>query len=397
MICLTDSLLRARMDGELAPEQLEAAERHLAACEGCRKRAGTLARRSGEVKDLFGSLSPLPGENLPNVQAALAQFAAGHYPDPAAGPGGRSLFSPKWRPAWGALAAAVGIAVIFSFAPARSWAQRMLSRLRVQKVAVVTINPEVLDAENPGGRTAQMMDKLLSDQIVETRKSGKPVPVPNAAAASKMTGFDVRLPRVRSDSPKMMVGGEQAFQMTLDRNRLQSILDEAGRSDLQLPANVNGSVVAVQIPSTVFAAYGNCPAPRRGNTSSPRDDAATAPANCQLFIQVPSPTVAVPPNLNVAQLAEIALQFAGMSQQQAADFTKTVDWTSTLVVPVPARAASYQTVPVDGVDGTLIQTYGSRRSHMGNYTLLWVKNGIIYSLAGAKDPEAAMAFGDSLY
>lgn len=398
MICLTDSLLRARVDGELAPQELEVAERHLACCEGCRKRAEALGRQSEDVKNFLGSLSPAPGENLPNAKVALAQFMAERYQDPVGGPKPLwGLFAPKWRPAWGALAAAIVIAVIFSFAPARSWAQHVLSMLRVEKVAVVSINPEVLNAENPGGRTAQMMGKLLSDQIVETRKSGEPVRVSNAEAATKMTGFAVRLPRVRSDSPKLMVSGEQAFQMTLDRNRLQSILDEAGRSDLQLPAMVNGAVVAVEIPSSAFAAYGNCPSPHKQNGSPAPENSNPAPANCEVFVQVPSPTVTVPPNLNVAQLAEVALQFAGMSQQQAADFCKTVDWTSTLVVPVPANAASYQTVPVDGVDGTLIQTYGSRRSHMGNYTLLWVKNGIIYSLAGARDPEAAMAFGDSLY
>jgi len=390
-------MLRARLDGELSPSELEAAERHLASCQGCWKCGEALARQADEVKSLFGSLSPLPGENLSNAKGAFAQWKAEHYQDPAAGPGRRwRILTPRWRPAWGALAAAILVAVIFSFAPARSQAQRILAMLRVQKVAVVSIDSQVLDAENQGGRTAQLISKLLSDQVTVTRKAGKSVPAPNAAAATKMTGFDVRLPRVHSDAPKLMVEGQQAFQMTLDRARLQSILDEAGRSDLQLPAAVNGAMIAVQVPSSVFAAYGNCPSPHKKNGSPAPEVSSSTPSNCEFFAQVPSPAVSVPPNLNVPQLAEIALQFAGMTQQQAQDFCKTVDWTSTLVVPVPARAASYQTVPVDGVDGTLFQTWSSHRSHMGNYTLLWVKNGIIYSLAGAKDPEEAMAFGDSL-
>jgi Putative zinc-finger len=397
MNCLTDSILRARIDGVVAADELEAVERHLGECERCRKRADALWRQADDVKNLLASLSP-PGEiTLPNGHEAFARFMTASYDDAGAPKRRLGLFSPRWRAAWGAVAAAIVIGVVFSFSSARSWGQRVLSRLRVQKVAVVTIDPQVLDAENPGGRTAQMMGKLLSDQIVETRKPGTPVAAPNALTASKLAGFQVRLPRVRSDAPKIMVGGERAFQMTLDRNRLQSILDEAGRSDLQLPAGVNGSVVAAQIPSGVFASYGNCPPPRKAHVSGPPVDTGASFANCEVFIQVPSPTVTVPPNLNVAQLAEVALQFAGMSQQQAQDFCKTVDWTSTLVVPVPANSASYQTVPVDGVDGTLFQTYGSRRTHMGHYALLWVKNGIIYSLMGAKDPEAAMAFGDSLY
>lgn len=400
MTCLTDSLLRARMDGELSPDMMEATGRHLTSCAGCRRRAEAIARQSSEVSEIVGSLSPLSGDSLPDTQAALGEFLAERSQDPVAGPRpGWRIFARQWRPAWGVLAAAILVATIFSSAPARSWAQRILAMLRVQKVAVVSIDTQVLNAENQGGRTAELISKLLSDQVtVTTQKAGKPVPAPNAAAASKMTGFDVRLPRVRSDAPKLMVDGERAFQMTLDRGRLQSILDEAGRSDLQLPPAVNGAMVAVQVSSSVFAAYGNCPPPRTGKASpAAPGNSPSAPGNCEFFVQTPSPAVSVPPNLNISQLAEIALQFAGMTQQQAQDFCKTVDWTSTLVIPVPARGASYQTVPVDGVDGTLIQSYKSHRSQMeGNYSLLWVKNGIIYSLSGARDPEEAMAFGDSL-
>ncbi len=44
-----------------------------------------------------------------------------------------------------------------------------------------------------------------------------------------------------------------------------------------------------------------------------------------------------------------------MSAEEAAEFTSTVDWTSTLVVPIPRNAAIHEQVTVDGVTGTLIQ------------------------------------------
>jgi len=46
-----------------------------------------------------------------------------------------------------------------------------------------------------------------------------------------------------------------------------------------------------------------------------------------------------------AQLAQIGLEFTGMSSDQAAAFTKSVDWTSTLVVPVPINAAPTNNLP----------------------------------------------------
>jgi hypothetical protein len=110
------------------------------------------------------------------------------------------------------------------------------------------------------------------------------------------------------------------------------------------------------------------------------------------MVQAPSPTVSVPPNLNISQVAEAALELAGMSASEAHSFCQTVDWSSTLVVPVPGNVSSYQTVNVDGVTGTLI----SLRSDHNRYSLLWVKNGIIYSLNGHGDPNQALNLAASL-
>jgi hypothetical protein len=49
-------------------------------------------------------------------------------------------------------------------------------------------------------------------------------------------------------------------------------------------------------------------------------------------------------------------------------------------------------VNVDGVTGTLI----SLRSDHNRYSLLWVKNGIIYSLNGHGDPNQALNLAASL-
>ena len=76
--------------------------------------------------------------------------------------------------------------------------------------------------------------------------------------------------------------------------------------------------------------------------------------NCTYLVQAPSPTVSVPPDLNMAEIAEAALELAGMSSGDAHAFCQTVDWSSTMVVPIPRNTSSYQTVTVDGVEGTLI-------------------------------------------
>jgi hypothetical protein len=116
---------------------------------------------------------------------------------------------------------------------------------------------------------------------------------------------------------------------------------------------------------------------------------------CVILAQIPSPTVTTPPDLDVEQLAEAGLQFTGMSPEEARAFSQNVDWSSTLIVPIPRSAASIEEVAVDGVTGNLL--YRNADDGMpARYTLLWVKDGIIYALTGFGDAQTALAVAGSL-
>ena len=98
--------------------------------------------------------------------------------------------------------------------------------------------------------------------------------------------------------------------------------------------------------------------------------------------------------LDIAKLAQIGLEFTGMTAEEAAQFTSTVDWTSTLLVPIPKNAASYQQVPVDGVTGALIER---PTDDAPQFALLWVKDGIIYTIGGLGDnSQKALEIANSL-
>jgi hypothetical protein len=88
------------------------------------------------------------------------------------------------------------------------------------------------------------------------------------------------------------------------------------------------------------------------------------------------------------------LEFTGMTSDQAAAFTQTVDWTSTLVVPIPKNAATYKQVSVDGVTGNLIQRPSDDAPQ---FVLLWVKDGIVYSIGGlGTNSQQAIDMANSL-
>lgn len=393
MNCLADGILRARIDGELSGEESREVDRHLESCSVCQQRAEALTHNAKHVTVELAALAPRSAEELSGARLALLRFQAERRPVVPHPSIFSRLFPARLRPAWAAAAALAVLVACFSIAPARSWAQRLLAMLRVQKIAVVPIDLQAFAGSQGAGPSGKMIGQLISDNIVVTMHSDQPQSAPDAAQASQLAGFPVRLLGSRSDAPQIAVMGEQGFQMTLNRDRLRAILDEFGRTDLQLPSSIDGALLAVHIPKAVSAVYGKCP--KHGEDSSTTPPKVADLAGCVMLGQVPSPTISVPPELNIQELATLALQAAGMSAQDAEAYAKTVDWTSTLVVPIPTDAGSYETTNVDGAQATLITLRGWRRG-MPGYSLLWVKNGIIYSLTGFGSADQAVPLADSL-
>jgi len=393
-MCPSDEILRAKFDGELSATEARELESHLAACAGCRERAEALERQAEEVREIFSALPPLPDHPLTDPGIALARLKARQRSAEAEAPSfwGR-LFARRWRPAWATLAV-IGLALgLFSFHPARTWAQRILAMLRVQKITVVPVDLKVLGDEN-STTAGKMLGQMLSDNVVVTTH-GEPYATANADEATQQAGYAIRLLSSRTDPPQLMVEGEQAFHMTVDRERAQAILNEAGRSDLLLPASLDGATIAVQVPPLVVARYGHCPSAKHQKDGPPAVDPADV-SDCVVVTQVPSPTVSVPPDLNIAELVEVGLQAAGMSADQARAFCQDIDWTSTLVIPLPRFVNSYKTVDVDGVEGTLIDLPRLGHARPAGYTLVWVKNGIIYSVMGFGDSAQAVPLAETL-
>ena len=115
--------------------------------------------------------------------------------------------------------------------------------------------------------------------------------------------------------------------------------------------------------------------------------------NCVYFVQAASPTISVPRDLKMSEIAEAALELGGMTPAEAHSFCQTVDWSSTMVVPIPRNTSSYETVTVDGVQGTLITGTVQQRSR---YDLLWIKNGVIHSLSGDGSQSDALNLAATL-
>jgi hypothetical protein len=187
-------MFRARLDNELTSTELEQLNQHLASCIQCRGQMDKLAGDTARVHESLSALTP-KREQLPvDAISAYADFRnqlAAETPSPASWL--ERLLAPRWRPAWGLIAVAAMVGVFVGFNPARTWAQRILAMLRVQKIAVVSFDPSTLISNTePDSRPYQLIDQFVSDNVVVTMDPGKPDVIPNVATASQLAGFHIR-------------------------------------------------------------------------------------------------------------------------------------------------------------------------------------------------------------
>jgi len=372
-------ILRAYLDGEVNGDRVSALTEHVDTCAECQAEMKVLSSHAASVR---GGLDFLPQPAAAGVAPTWSALQL-RLGQPAANAPAR--WSP-WRTWSLAAGGAVAIAAVLAFtvAPVRGWAENLLSIFRMEHIAVVELNPDAVNAlEND-----QLMRRMISADVTQTEAPQKPQPVADAATASKLAGFQIRL--IAGETPALLLFRTPiSAQLKLDRDRLQSILDEAGRSDVQIPQSADGAVISMRVPAGIIAMYGNCgDAFEHFQGKQPRASAIQPEdGSCVRLNEVPSPTVTAPQQLDTAEIVRAALQFAGLSASEAANFTQTIDWTSTFVMPILHGQLSYEKVSVGGNDGALLRP---KNQQSGQFTLHWVDNGILYSLMGTGDNTAAL-------
>lgn len=385
-----EGTLRAYLDGELSQQACNAVAAHLRECGACRKQLEALASRVSATSGHLQALAPRGTELPAPAPIALSRLHArlsDEHSQPVSSyrpkEGGLStmfqrMFNSKYRAVWAGLAIIVIVGLLFTLAPVQAAASEFLGLFRVRKFAIVSVNPaDLQDLNRIGGQ----IDKLLSDQVTVVKQPGEMVTVANADEASQKAGIRVRLPSALNDQPKLYVQDGVDIKLKVDLARVQAILDAAGRNDIKLPQALDGSNVEFIVPPVVVAEYGS---------SSYGADYVT-------LMQLASPTVDAPAGVNLAQIGEAMLQLLGLSPAEARHFARSIDWSSTLVIPMPTDAGSFRDVNVDGTQGVLIESRtqyrGTRRTQ---YTLLWQKNDVVYSLVWWNDASRGMEIANSL-
>ena len=388
---LRDGDLQAYLDQALSPERYEQVEKHLSSCQTCQSRLVVYKDRLGAINQAFAGLDPDGERAGASLPAARARLQIRIEQQKEIEPMWNKLTSRRARPALAVVLVMLLLVLSMAFAPVRVIANNFLGLFRVQKVAVVPVDPNILPAEL--GSSSQL-EALMSDNV-QIEDNGEMQQVTSAAEASALAGISVRLPVDLVPTGPLMVQPNGRVTMTMDVPRMRAILQEIGRSDIQIPNNLDGEKILVDVPAAVIARYGECEPTRGPDQGFDPDAPAYAPAfQCTVLTQMQSPTVTAPPDLDVNQIGQSFLEILGMSPEEAASFAQTVDWTTTFVIPVPRYGTAYEDVVVDGVPATLIMR--NLDEHPDSFMLLWVKDDIVYALAGPGGKEQALAFASTL-
>jgi hypothetical protein len=155
------------------------------------------------------------------------------------------------------------------------------------------------------------------------------------------------------------------------------VLDATGIQNVRLP-DTDKVVIDVDVPMIASQSY-------------------TIGAGSLELIQAPSPSVNMPPGVDPAALGEAAFQFLGMPAADAHRLAQAIDWTSTVVIPLPTDVAQYREVTVDGVTGLLLEEKRSSRTGGINSVLLWQRDGMVYAANATNvDTKVLLMAADSL-
>jgi len=387
---LDEGILQSYVDQELPIAELERVVEHLEVCPTCRRKADQITSRTERVgqnlqllKADSSQIRTSPGAARTRLEARLSEKEASNMFS--------KWFSKRLRPVWAGLLVVALLALALAFPPVRAIANNFLGLFRVDRITVVPVDENQLSDRL---QSSTQLENLFSENVNYTG-GGEIQTVKDAQEASSLANIPVRLPAAAGAPTQLLLQPGGSVSMAIDVRQLRAILEEVGQEDVTLSDTLNGESVSVIIPNLVMALYGECSDPTAKRTNrDPYDAPVPYGSDCTQLIQMQSPTVNAPPDLDINQLGNALLQILGMDPDDAAQFAASVDWTSTLVLPVPRSNTTYQDVTVDGVPGTLI--IQGKLTDPYHYMLVWVKNGVVYGLSGNDNPDNALELANSM-
>jgi len=303
----------------------------------------------------------------------------------------RKLDAPALRLApraarWAALAASLAlVSFAFTFPAVRAGAQAFLDLFRVSSFAGVAFDPQRLASL---GSSNLDWPQIVGEQFEVLKEPAPAVSYASPAEAGAAAGIRIYQPTWLPRGLELTsteVAGESAMRFTASTAKLQLLLDTLGIDDVVVPQGVDGQQASLRVAPTVTMIY-------------------THDALSVHLVQAKSPDVSFPAGLDLPVLAEIGLRILGLDRKEAYRIAQTIDWRTTLLVPVPLNAASFHQVDVQGQSALVIESARGFRENPiqdedegpGGSVLMWSAQGNVYALLGPLPPDELVQMAQTM-
>ena len=321
-----------------------------------------------EVMEQLSVLEPTAADTPRPARQAFARLQAALAP--ARQPGwlarlGQLFAAPQRRLATAVSLAITLLIITFSFPAVRAAASDLLSLFRVQKFAAISISPEQLAMLQQVAEEGVMPGELHIGQ-----EPGRLTPADSLAEAARMTGLTaVRTLPTLGNPAEIFISEGGSGDFTIDEASARALLEAANLDPNLLPPGIDGARITVVTFNGVEQRW---------------DDGTT-------LLQLDSPLVQYPERLDPAVLGEALLQILGLNPLEASRLARQIDWTSTLLLPIPADIASFEEMTVNGSSGIGLSSLDNNF-----HALIWQENGRLYLLVGPQTMPALAELANTL-
>jgi hypothetical protein len=269
---------------------------------------------------------------------------------------------------------------LFAVPAVRVSAQSFLALFRVVNFVAVPVDESRLTALK-----ARQIDPphLISEHVQVLREPGAPTVVASPEQAGSLAGMEVLLPHYLPTGMAMTevaVKGEYAAQVTADARQLQDVMDTLSITDLSIPDGLDGQIVTVRVPPSVIVKY------EQGRRVT-------------RFYQARTPHVSFPASVDLASIGEIGLRILGLSPRDARQFSRTIDWQTTLLVPVPPMVSSFKQVDINGHGGIALERFvpsPTATNRTAVHVVLWAADGRVFGIESTQRAEDVVLMADSV-
>lgn len=259
------------------------------------------------------------------------------------------------RYAWAAFVALIALVVAFTFPGVRAAASDLLGLFRVQKFTPISISAEQLALLEEVAESG-----LYPGEVEFFEEPSEPVHVDSLAEAEEAVGWHAGSPGQLGPPEAVYTIGGASGRLTVNVANARALMELAGADPALIPDSLDGADVNVTVYSAISQHW----------------------AEGVVLVQSPSPMVEYPEDVDVTALGQALLEVLGMEPGPAQRLAESIEWTNTLLLPIPEDIATFNEVQIGGSSGMALTSVDGQTA-----AVLWESDGMVYVLSGLDATE----------